>query len=467
MSAATAVRGGPVAAAIAFALVAVTPHGVALAEAGNRSMPHAGASEPEPLSPGELVTALNEQAVVRVDVDVRGYVFDADADEYIYGPGGDPVEVSSAITCTGYVVASTGLIATLGDPCLSPQFGKELIKDRAYEVASENGFNDSEYAPGWEDYDEEDFTDFYRVTIVDDFGNARSNRVDFEPTVTFVNGIDGMEGGEPQRAQIVGRTGVGEGNAGLLRVDANGLPAVEFSQDALESSDPVLVLGYGSYQEALQPDLRSAILGVETTDGVFGAHELDGSVPYLFLGGPVFAEDGRAIGTVDSDRPDVVHPVARVDELLAAAGATNELAPSVQAFHDGVRAYAEGDREGAITELEKVVADQPENAVAADYLDRARSLPEPAVPEDDDREWWPWVALGGGLLILVTVVVATVISVTRRKRAQHHPSPPTFQPPWPGPPGPAQWPRTPAGPPPPPTVPPSPQDPTVRPWPPT
>ena len=30
------------------------------------------------------------------------------------------------------------------------------------------------------------------------------------------------------------------------------------------------------------------------------------------------------------------------------------------------------------------------------------------MPEDDDREWWPWVALGGGLLILVTVVVASV-----------------------------------------------------------
>lgn len=368
----------------------------------------------------ELVTDLNEQAVVRVETTVTGYVYDKFADLYLYdatSDSTDAVEVSTTYTCNGYVASSDGLVVT-GGSCVDNELAAELLKIEAYYEVLDNGWLEEIY-PQQTGEESDYFIQDFVVRSVDSYDNV-DNRPEITTTVEFV---DGVQAG----AEVIARKGVEEGDLGLLRVDATGdLPAVQFATEPAEPDATFATLGSDATQGRFDPDYRTGTIGGEMRGSVYADHRLSTRSVYELDGAPVFDESGYLVGTLSPNKEDgdVLTSVARTEELLAEAGATNVVDDTTQALHDGIRAVVAGDRASAIAALERVLAAEPEHVLATKYLAEAESLPQPATDEPSESSSSPtpvlWLVVGGVAIavVLVAVVIGSAL-LRRRPRATY------------------------------------------------
>ena len=76
-------------------------------------------------------------------------------------------------------------------------------------------------------------------------------------------------------------------------------------------------------------------------------------------------------------------PAERIKELMDSAGVDNVVSETTQTYREGIRAYFDGDRETAVSSLEKVLDEQPANGLAETYLGKAKELPAPPAEEKD------------------------------------------------------------------------------------
>ncbi len=377
------------------------------------------------VEPQEIVTALNEDAIVQVSTTITGQVFDSfkNVDLFIADlENGDPapVDISLTFTCTGYVVSSEGFVAT-SDWCLNPSTLMEELKVEAYWQATENGFNSEIYGSWWDSIDpgsyadyQEEFTDEYT------FGGERPEIV---TRVTFADGV----GPSGQLAQVVDRSGANGGNVGLLQVDVADLPAVELADDEdVAAGDYFATLWTSADPAAPAPRFESGEVRGDTGNGVYGEHTLSTSTDEDADGAPVFNEDGEVVGTfsVGWENKDLLTPVQAIQDMLNAAGAENTLTATQQSLNAGVRAYDMGDREEAIDNLQAVLDAEPDNATAQDFLNRAEQLPvpeEPAQREETGTSAVLWVCLalvGAGIVGLLIVGITLVVRRRARNRAR-------------------------------------------------
>ena len=66
---------------------------------------------------------------------------------------------------------------------------------------------------------------------------------------------------------------------------------------------------------------------------------------------------------------------------MDSAGVENVVSETTQTYREGIRAYFDGDRETAVSSLEKVLEEQPANGLAETYLGKAKELPAPPAEE--------------------------------------------------------------------------------------
>ena len=110
-------------------------------------------------------------------------------------------------------------------------------------------------------------------------------------------------------------------------------------------------------------------------------------------------------------------PAERIKELMDSAGVDNVVSETTQTYREGIRAYFDGDRETAVSSLEKVLDEQPANGLAETYLGKAKELPAPPAEEKDSGTFSAgWIALAGGVVVAIVGGLTALILLVRRAR---------------------------------------------------
>jgi S1-C subfamily serine protease len=351
-------------------------------------------------------------SIVAITTVYEAYVYDATAGAYV-GPEEGFVVGGS---CTGYAVTTDGYIATAGH-CVDPE---EVVADVQYQAATwagDNLFYDSAY------YTPEDIlsTQDYQVVAAD--GNP------LEPAYVEVNwpkDFSGADVGRTENAEIVDFEPLEEGDAALLRVNADDLiPLPLADSEEVAQGDLVLAIGYpGSVDEVTTPTLNpsikeGSISSIKTsTTGFDDVYEISAAVSGGMSGGPVVNVDSEVIGfnsygnSGETQAFNFSGPSWGILDMMAANNVENELGPTAEAWRAGLDAYFAGDRDAAIASFQTVLDENDENAFAEDYLERAEALPANEAPAaDEEGSGFPvlWVALGAGGLVLLGLVLFLVL----------------------------------------------------------
>ena len=360
----------------------------------------------------ERVNALVQPSIVYLQQDWAAYIYDKANKTYLNGGQ----QFTLSFQCTGFVVNPAGYIATAGH-CVSLDEVKPAFFEAAATWAVDNGYYLAESLTV------DDIIAFqdYRVETMD-----KVNRADLVIQVGWGAAGAGIETTEVRRARVVESESTAAGDVALLKVEASDLNALPLSDQEVEVGTEVVAVGYpASVDTVTDPDMApsfkdGSISSVKTVQGgLLTVYEVSAAVSGGMSGGPTVGLDGEVIGvnsfgiTGETQAFNFVRPSSQLAEVLADAGVANELSETTQAYRDGLEAYWDGDKAVAVDKLETVVHEQPTNELAADYLDKAESLPDP--PAEDSGSGLPWLLIVGAA-VLVAVVGGTLVLVLLLRR---------------------------------------------------
>lgn len=376
---------------------------------------HADESPGEQETSLERVNALVQPSVVYLQQDWAAYIYDKANKTYLNGGQ----QFTLSFQCTGFVVNPAGYIATAGH-CVSLDEVKPAFFEAAATWAVDNGYYLADSLTV------EDILAFqdYRVETMD-----KINRADLVIQVGWGAAGAGIETTEVKRARVVESEGTEAGDVALLKVEASDLNALPLSDQEVEVGTEVVAVGYpASVDTVTDPDLApsfkdGSISSVKTVQGgLLTVYEVSAAVSGGMSGGPTVGLDGEVIGvnsfgiTGETQAFNFVRPASQLAEVLADAGVANELSDTTQAYRDGLQAYWDGDKTVAVDKLGTVVHEQPRNELAADYLDKAESLPDPPPPEDSGSGAAVLLIVGGAVLVAVAVGAVVLVLLLRRRR---------------------------------------------------
>ncbi|GAA4813679.1 serine protease [Nocardioides caeni] len=355
------------------------------------------------------VAALTQPGVVQEEIWFGANVWSETLGDYI---SGEPTWVS--YVCSGFVVSPDGWIATAGH-CVSND--RQVADDIEQQLIEEWVADD----PTWDaEFLASDFSVF-------------TEDVEREVYVTLPAAVTGSDVREDLLARVIDEQTVEQGDAALLKIEADGLNGLALAEADPEIGQEITSVGYPAIVEDattddLTPTFQPGTISSEKTfDGEYTpVYQLSQDLEGGMSGGPVVNGDGEVIGLISAgfDGTDLSYaaPVARLTELLAANGVDPVLSESSTAFRDGVRAFYDSDRETSVAQLQAVVDDQPRNTAAADYLERAEALPVAEKPKADDKDGedamsnvWIIVGIVAGSTVLIAAIVVAAVAVSRRR----------------------------------------------------
>jgi serine protease Do len=408
-----------------------------------------GAEADDTGSPLERVNAYVEPSIVYEGVEWTGYIYDTFNKQYLND--GQPFVLNTQ--CTGFIVNPDGYIATAGH-CVDP---KGEILDAFVAEAAQWALDTAYYADRTLTLEEIVAFDDYRVE-----GLETENRgPDREITVAWGATASGLEASQQMTARVIDFQPFDKGDAALLKVEETDLNAIPLATDAeVRVGTEVVSIGYPSSVDLVtDPDLspsykEGSISSVKTIqDGLLTVYEISAAVSGGMSGGPTVNLDGEVVGfnsfgiSGEEQQFNFVRPAAMIEELMAGAGVSNEVSDTSATYREGLDAYFAEDKDTAIDALSSVVEDQPSNAIAQDYLDRASDLPDDAAADDSSSSTLLVVIIAAAVLIAIGVLV-TVLLVRRGRSGPapamagmpsggHAPVPPAYpaggSPPTPGP----------------------------------
>ena len=375
------------------------------------------AAEPDSTPPSEQVAPLVQPSVVYEAVTWKGYVYDTYNRQYV-----KLKEFTVPTQCTGFVVNPDGWVATAGH-CVDPTGGKEAIRRAAATWALENGYYTDAFG-----LTVDDVMKTYRVDILTDGGQVARNKVDRQVSVSWGASVSGVDVQKKHAARVVDFQSFDEGDGALLKVDETGLNAIELADTSgVEINSGVVAVGYPAVIQAFtDPDLTptfdaGAVSSIKTVaDGLLSVFQLSAELSGGMSGGPTVDEAGNVVG-VNSARLvgepfNYAVPAERIEELLAGAGVENSVSEATATYREGIRAFFDGDRELAVTSLEKVLEEQPANGLAEKYLAKAEKLPKPApAPEEGISTA---VLVGGGAAVAGILGGGTILALVLRRRGR-------------------------------------------------
>jgi serine protease Do len=391
---------------IAAPVVAVAA--LALASAGPAAADGADTTGDTPVQVAPLV----QPSVVYETVTWSGYVFDRFNHQYLQD---QPFTVT--MQCTGFVVNPDGYIATAGH-CVDPDGGKDAIREQAAQWALENYYSSTFLTA-------EDVVGDYRVDILGDDNQVLHNQVEREVGVSWGASVSGVKVQKKQPARVLAFQEFDEGDGALLKVDETELNAIELADTAgVEINSGVVAIGYPAIIDSFtDPDLTPTfdagnVSSIKTiAGGLLSVFQLSAELSGGMSGGPTVDAEGRVIGVNSAhfvgEPFNYAVPAERISELLASAGVDNTVSETTETYRDGIRAYFAGDRDAAVTALERVTEEQPANGLAQSYLAKARALPS---PEDSSSSWALWAGVAGGVVVAIAGGVGALVLLVRRMR---------------------------------------------------
>lgn len=357
-----------------------------------------------------------QPSIIYVQSTFTGWVWDRLRKEYLNG--GKPYKVSGQ--CTGFVVNSTGYIATAGH-CVDPD---EVRLDFIL-----RGLNEAQREGLYRNASPQDARDFDVFIVDGEQPRLLDLRVPTESRgeplrkveVAWEASVSGLAASDGVPARVVDFQSFDDGDAALLKVEKAGLNAIQLAP----AEDPaigteVISIGYpGSVDAVTDPNFapsykQGSVSKIATRDGgLLKVYEVDAAISGGMSGGPTVDTAGRVIGvnsfgvSGESQPFNFVRPTSIVTELMGRQGIDNVVAPVTVQYRAGLDAFFAGDKARAVEQLELVTQEQPANGLAQDYLRKARALAdaapvsiETAAIADDG---------GGGSSTMIIVVLAALL----------------------------------------------------------
>jgi hypothetical protein len=228
-------------------------------------------------------------------------------------------------------------------------------------------------------------------------------------TVAWSVSVSGLPSGNTAPARVVSFKPFKQGDAALLKIEAQNLTPLLFADSAdISTGTEVVSVGYpasvGSVSDAnlSDPSFKSGTVSSIRTieNGLLPVYEVSSALSGGMSGGPTVDLNGDVIG-VNSYSPrgeaqqfNFIQPIQSLRELMADAGVTGELGEVGTAYHEGLDAYFAGSKAAAVTAFRKVLELQPSHALAQQYLRLSQELPNP--PKPAETSILPWVLAGVG-----------------------------------------------------------------------
>lgn len=345
---------------------------------------------------------------------------------------------TSVGACTGFVVTPDGYIATAGH-CVNP-IDEQYDIDTRFEILArgvEYSVENELYGAGVSEDAIIDYavSNWKLVSPTSDVGD----RIKFPALTVNVSWgaeVSGLETSKSQPARLIDRSQFNEGDVALLKVEADGLNALPLADEPTETLTEIASVGYPqkvdlAVDDDFTPSIKTGAVSSNKTvgSGTTSVYEIDAAVAPGMSGGPTVDFDGNVIGvnsfgSGDSESFNFVRPVSLIKEMLGDAGTEATQSPMTRTYVKGLDAYFAGDKAVAVENLTTVAEDQPANGIAADYLKKAKALPDPPPPPEESAATWPWIA--GGAVALLLLIGAVLFAVRRRSRRSpvHGPSTP-------------------------------------------
>ncbi len=400
-----------------------------VAAAGDDSPAQSGMSDPS--SGLELVAPLLRPSIVYETITWSGYVFETAPAIRKYLDDGKQFTVVTQ--CTGFVVNPDGWIGTAGH-CVDPKEGKEALKRAAAEWAVSTNFYDQNYTV-------EDLVgaeDTFRVDTLDADGSVVRNTAGRDVRVAWASSVSGGTTAKSKPARVAGFQAAGLGDSALLRVDEVGLNAVRLagSGQKPEINSAVIAVGFPAVVDnytdpSLTPSFNNGTVSAVKTVGsqLLTVYQVSASLSGGMSGGPTVDPEGTVLGINSSHFPgesfNYAVPADLILELMASAGVENTLSPTTEKYRSGIEAFFTGQKSTAVDDLKAVVEDQPGNAVAAMYLEKANALPEPKSASSGGGNTWQIVV---GVLMFLAVAVGLLVAWALQKGRRPRPAMAGFTP---------------------------------------
>ena len=374
----------------------------------------------------EKVQAYVGPSIVNIQIDWSAYVWDQHNKEILKDitGSGELQEFKASLQCTGYVINPNGYIATAGH-CVDPNQVREYFYDQAAAWAAQCGCY---YDASLDAQTIRSFSDNWSLKHYDkDSDRVKGNALRENVQTSWSISAGGVDVGKAMPARVVKYQNFDNGDGALLKVEATGLPALPMIDGEPAIGSDVVAVGFPvAVDEVTDPDLepsyKDGSLGSKSTEGggLISVYEISAATSGGMSGGPVVNTGGEVLGFVsfknaqETQAFNFMRPASTIKELIV-SGAENELDANAEAYRAGLTAYFNGDRTTAVTNLSKVVEEQPTNKFAKEFLDKAEDLPLPPKPKSS----FPVlpVVIAVVVLLLVGAVVALLLIRRGRKPA--------------------------------------------------
>ncbi|HEX2893070.1 MAG TPA: trypsin-like peptidase domain-containing protein [Marmoricola sp.] len=369
----------------------------------------------------ERVAAYTQPSIVYIETTWSGYVYDTFNKMYINN--GNPISVT--VSCTGYVVRPDGYIATAGHCVNTPEFGQYFLLEQAAQKAIDQGYYQAT------DLTVEDILGFNDYVVQNQSGRRAKPQI--KVAVWWPQSAGGVATAKGLPARIVKWQKFQQGDSALIKIEEDGMNALPLSDESIDVGTDVITIGYpASIDTTVDADLTpsykdGSISSLKTVGGgLTQVYEISAQTSKGMSGGPTVNDTGEVVGVISFAPPsesqsfNFIQPVSATKELLGDAGQPNELSEDTQNYRAGLDAYFAGDKAEAVSKLSEVVDNQPTNALAKEYLDKAQELPEPAkdTTSSDNGGSNTGLIIGiiVGVLVLAAIAVLVLLMLSRSKK---------------------------------------------------
>jgi len=375
--------------------------------------------------------AIVQPSVVFIQTQWTGWLTDAmvgdtDAAALLSGDSTTAPKFTVTTTCSGFIANPDGYVITAGH-CVDDQSmrygGKGLIINAAIaELTSHGNWSASEVA---------DLRNYaYQNWTVEgtDKGSPPDRVVGVFPTVA----VSGIPVTTPLRANVISVRSFDKGDVALLKTNSQmPMPALAVAPGPTPSDGTqVVAVGYpGSVTENVDPSTEPSmkdgrVSGEQNVNGV-PFTEISAATSAGMSGGPAVDMQGRVVGTVswtpgnETQEFNFITDTSTIRDIPASNGVNNRLSQTDQAYRAGLADYFAGKYHAAVKEFDKVLAMEPDHALALKYkrlaITNYPKEPVTAPKKTSGSNTLLFVLIGAGVLVLALAGTAAVVIRKRRR----------------------------------------------------
>lgn len=380
----------------------------------------------------EQVAALVTPSIVYIQIDWSGYVGGSAPAGFAEKPNYWSREISLRFTCTGYVAAPDGYIATAGH-CVDPGETRIDFINVALDQLVDEGV-----------YSFRETEQMYDHALInwEIEGFEAGSPIERSVSVLQTQAASGVNVSQGFQAQVLEFRPLDEGDSALLKIQTTiAMPALAIATDDAPIGADVTAVGYpGSVSRAVDtgaaPSFKTGRVSSEQTYQGAPFTEIDAAMSGGMSGGPTVNANGEVIGVNswgprgESESFNFVTGTSSLRSILARNGVPLELGETDIAYREGLNAYFAGDYTTAIERFDRVLDDIPSHALAQRYRSEAREgernttttteaattttaevtttaqerQDDPIAAEVVDDDGFPWVWLAVPVLVLLAAL---------------------------------------------------------------